>query len=134
MAVRLLVDRVQGKVQIQESKQMSTRRISFVCGVVATSCAIYFQSHGHPVEAQCFLWSVFAFAAPVGVALVTESSFLSAWFCISLLTVALLHGLLLWQIWERLPFDNSPVVIVFGFLEAVLFVIICAQIKEWTRG
>jgi hypothetical protein len=110
---------------------MSIRTISSVVGLAATSVAIYLETHGQPLAGQCFLWSVFAFAAPVGVAVITGGKFLRAWFWVSLFATASLHGLLLWSVWEKMPFPKAAVVIVFGSIEAIILGFICAQIKQW---
>jgi hypothetical protein len=107
------------------------RTISGAVGLIAISVTIYLESHGHPLAGQCFMWSVLAFAAPVGVAVITGGEFLQAWFLVSLLTTTALHSLLLWSAWERMPFANASVAIVFGFIEAVILSFLCAQIKEW---
>jgi hypothetical protein len=113
---------------------MSTRTISGAVGLIATAGAIYLETHGHQAAAQCFIWSVFALGAPVGVALVTERKFLSAWFLVSLIVAALLHGLLLWRIWYKFPFHHTPATIVFGAVEGIILGVLCAQIKEWMGG
>jgi hypothetical protein len=110
---------------------MSIRTISAMVGLVVISITIYLESHGQPLAGQCFLWSVLAVAAPVGVAAVTGGEFLRAWFWVSLLVTASLHGLLLWSVWEKMPFPKASIVIVFGFVEAVILSFLCAQIREW---
>jgi hypothetical protein len=100
-------------------------------GLAAMSVTIYLESHGQPLAGQCFMWSVLAFAAPTGVALIKGGEFLRAWFWVSLLATASLHGLLLWSVWEKMPFPKVSVVIVFGFIEAVVLCFVCAQIREW---
>jgi len=112
-------------------KRMSIRTISGMVGLVAISVTIYLESHGQPMAGQCFVWSVLAMAAPVGVAAVTGGEFLRAWFWVSLLATATLHGLLLWSVWEKMPFPKASIAIVFGFLEAVILSVLCAQIREW---
>ncbi len=113
------------------TKRVSNRIASFIVGLAAASVAIYLESHGRPLAAQCFVWSVFAFIAPIGVAIITGGGFLRAWFCVSLLATASLHGLLLWRVWGKMPFRPSPVVGVYGFIEAIILAFVCAQIREW---
>jgi hypothetical protein len=110
---------------------MTVRSISFVVGLAAVSVAIYLESHGRPLAGQCFIWSVLALSAPIGVAVVTGGEFLKRWFWVSLLTTATLHGLLLWNLWEKMPFPKTSIAIVFGFMEAVVLGRVCAQIKQW---
>src|ERR1019366_8444004 len=109
---------------------MSIRVISGVAGLAAMSVTIYLESHGQPLAGQCFMWSVLALTAPIGVAVVTGGEFLRAWFWVSLLTTALLYGLLLWSVWGKMPFPKASVVIVFGFIEAIILGFVCAQIKQ----
>jgi hypothetical protein len=113
------------------TKRMSNRTTSSIVGLAAVSVAIYLESHGKQLAAQCFLWSFLAFIAPVGVALITGGGFLRAWFWVSLLATASLHGLLLWSVWGKMPFPQSPVVLVYGFIEAIILAFVCAQIREW---
>jgi hypothetical protein len=95
------------------------------------SVTIYLESHGHPLAGQCFMWSVLAFIAPIGVAVIKGGGFLRAWFWVSLFATASLHGLLLWRVWEKMPFPRTAVVVVYGSIEAVLLGVVCAQIREW---
>src|ERR1700692_4966824 len=110
---------------------MSIRIISSIVGLAAMSVTIYLESHGHPLAGQCFMWSVLAFIAPIGVAVITGGGFLRAWFWVSLFATASLHGLLLWSVWGKMPFPQTPVVVVYGSIEAVILGFICAQIKQW---
>ena len=110
---------------------MSIRTASFMVGLAAVSVTIYLESRGQPLAGQCFMWSVLAFAAPIGVAVTKGGDFMRASFWVSLLATALMHGLLLWIVWERMPFPKASVVIVFGFFEAVVLAFVCARIKQW---
>ena len=110
---------------------MSIRIISGLGGLVAISVTIYLESHGQGLAGLCFIWSVLALAVPVGVAAVTGGEFMRAWFWVSLLATAALHGLLLSRIWEKMPFPNTQTAIAFGFIEAVILSLVCAQIREW---
>jgi hypothetical protein len=110
---------------------MSIRIISAAVGLVAISVTIYLESRGQALAGQCFIWSVIALAAPVGVAAVTGGEFMRTWFWVSLLATALLHGMLLLRVWEKMPFSKASIAIVFGFIEAVILSFVCAQIREW---
>jgi hypothetical protein len=110
---------------------MSIRIISGALGLVAISVTIYLESHGQVLAGQCFIWSVLALAAPVGVAAVTGGEFMRAWFWVSVLATASLHGLLLSRVWEKMPFSKTSIAIVFGFIEAVILSFVCSQIREW---
>jgi hypothetical protein len=114
-------------------KYMSTRIISGVVGAVAISVTIYLEGHGQPVAGQCFVWTVIAMAAPVGVAVVTGGNFLKAWFWVSLLATASIHAVLLWSVWDKMPLPNASVAIIFGLIEAIIFSGLCAQVREWMR-
>ncbi len=75
--------------------------------------------------------SALALAAPIGVAQIAGGEFLRAWFWVSLLATASLHGLLLWGVWGKMPFPNAFVAIFFGLIEAVILGLFCAQIRQW---
>jgi hypothetical protein len=110
---------------------MSNRTASSIVGLSAMSVTIYLESHGHPLAGQSLMWSVLAFIAPIGVAVITGGGFLRAWFWVSLFATASLHGLLLWSVWGKMPFPQTPVVVVYGSIEAVILGFVCAQIKQW---
>jgi hypothetical protein len=113
------------------TRRISARTISGIAGLVAISVTIYLESHGYVVAGQCFIWSALAMAAPVGVAAVTGGEFLRAWFWVAVLATASFHGLLLWRIWEKFPFPSASVAVVFGFIEALVLVILSAKVREW---
>ena len=110
---------------------MKPRVLSGMIGLGAVAVAIYLESNGHPVAAQVFLLSVFAALAPFAAAMVMGRQFQRAWFWVSLLATVSLHGMFLWRVWDKLPFSKTPVAIVFGFIECVVLMVVCAFIRQW---
>ncbi len=100
-------------------------------GLAAASVAIYLEEQGHPVAAHCFVLSVFAMVAPIAAAIVLGREFQRAWFWVSLLVTASLHGLLLSRMWERLPSMTIPVTAILGTLEMLVLFVVCWYIRQW---
>jgi hypothetical protein len=113
---------------------MNRRRIlSGAYGLIVVILAIWLDAHGRKLQSQILILTAFALAGPVGVAAVTKG-FQQLSFRVALPSCAVIHGLFLWKIAGKLPFQTLGVAILVGSAEALVLVILSAKITEMFTG
>lgn len=106
-----------------------TKILSGAYGGVIVAFGIWLDIHGYERGSQVFVLTALAIPTPIAFGLMVKG-LRQRWFWIALVCCSLLHLLFLRSLQGKLPFSSLGAVILLGFAEILVFLLVTAKVMD----
>ncbi len=107
----------------------SRRLVSGFCGAVVAVLGIWLDARGRKLESQVFIMTCLLLAAPVALAVVSES-YRRRWLLFGVAIALALHAVLLMSVRNAMPLPTFGVAIVFGAIEGLIATVVIVKFRN----